>query len=624
MGNKNKCELKRDLGLLDVFCIASGAMISSGLFILPSIGFTKAGPAVILSYIIASLLVIPAMLSKAELATAMPKAGGTYFFIDRSMGPMMGTIGGFAAWFSLAFKSAFALLGIGIFAVLLNPFFDPFQIKLIAVIFCIVFAVINLFGVKETGRTQVFLVLGLLAILVSYVIIGLFFVRPSHFTNFAPKGFGSVFSTAGLIFISFGGLTKISSVAEEVKKPGRTIPLGMFLAWGLISLLYVLVVLVTVGVVDPNLLGTANSPITLGAESIPVLGSIGGIIISIAAILAFVSTANAGLLASSRGPMAMAKDHLLPKAFSKMSKRGTPVFSVLFTTAFMIIVILFLDLEGLVKTASTLKILLFILVILSLIIMRESNIRNYRPKYKSPFYPWMQIVGVIGLVLLIVGMGIIPMILAGGFICFGFGWYWFYARDKIWREYTLLHIIERVTGMKKTGYLVDEELREILIDRDEIEECRFEQLLKSCEVIDLKKLLAPDKFNQLISERLSERININKQKLYKLMKNRNDTSDMVLYPGVGILSHLIDGRDCFELVLVRSKKGIFISKDIEPIHAFIVLISSNDQRNFYLHSLMWIAQLADQCDFKSNWLNAENEDGLREVVLNAWKRRFSE
>lgn len=123
MGKTDQCGLKRDLGLLDVFCIASGAMISSGLFILPSIGFSKAGPAVIVSYIIASLLVIPAMLSKAELATAMPKAGGTYFFIDRSMGPMMGTIGGFAAWFSLAFKSAFALLGIGIFAMLINPFF---------------------------------------------------------------------------------------------------------------------------------------------------------------------------------------------------------------------------------------------------------------------------------------------------------------------------------------------------------------------------------------------------------------------------------------------------------------------------------------------------------------------
>lgn len=623
MGKTDQCGLKRDLGLLDVFCIASGAMISSGLFILPSIGFSKAGPAVIVSYIIASLLVIPAMLSKAELATAMPKAGGTYFFIDRSMGPMMGTIGGFAAWFSLAFKSAFALLGIGIFAMLINPFFNDMQIKFIAVFFCIIFGLINIFGVKETGKTQVILVISLLSILIVYVISGLFFVKPEHFTNFAPNGFGSIYSTAGLIFISFGGLTKICSVAEEVKKPGRIIPLGMLLAWGLISLLYVFVVGVTIGVVDPAVLGTVNTPLTLGAKNIPVLGSMGGIFLGIAAILAFVSTANAGLLAASRDPMAMAKDQLLPKFFSKMSKKGTPVGSIIFTTFFMIIVILFLDLEGLVKTASTLKIILFILVILSLIIMRESNIRNYRPKFKSPFYPYLQIAGIIGLVLLIIGMGLLPMILAGGFVVFGFGWYWFYAKDKIWREYTLLHIIERISGMKKTGYLVDEELREILIDRDEIEEDRFEQLLKSCEVIDLKKLLDPNHFHQLISERLAKRTDITEEKWNKLLKNRKDTSNMVLYPGIGIFSHLINGRDRFEIVLVRSKKGISISEGIEPFHAFIVVISSRDQRTFYLHSLMWIAQLAEQCDFKSEWKNAEDQESIRKVILNAWNNRLS-
>ncbi len=621
MGKDCEGTLKRDLGLLDVFCIASGAMISSGLFILPSIGFTKAGPAIILSYIIASILVIPAMLSKAELATAMPKAGGTFFFIDRSMGPMMGTIGGFAAWFSLAFKSAFALLGIGIFAVLLNPFFDSFQIKLIAVFFCLVFAVINLCGVKESGRTQIILVLGLISILMLYIVTGLFFVRTDHFSDFSPYGFGSVFSTAGLIFISFGGLTKISSVAEEVKKPGRTIPLGMLLSWGLISLLYISVVAVTVGVVDPSVLGTANTPVTLGAESVPVLGSIGGLLMSIAAILAFVSTANAGLLASSRGPMAMAKDHLLPKVFSRISKKGTPAFSVIFTTIFMITVILFLDLEGLVKTASTLKILLFILVILSLIIMRESKLRHYRPKFKSPLYPYIQIAGIIGLIALIIGMGLIPIVFAGGFVCFGFAWYWFFARDKIWREYSLLHIIERVTGMKKTGYIVDEELREIMIDRDDIGEARFDRLLQTCEVLDLNKLLAPDDFARLIADRLTERTGINKNKLYKLIRCKKMENSMLLHPGVGIFTHMIDGRDQFEIVLVRSKKGIFVSKDERPMHAFIVVIASTDQKNFYWHVLMWLAQLAEQCDFTGPWLEAEGKDELRKIVLEAWKKR---
>ena len=420
---EKKGVLRKELGLLGIFCIASGAMISSGLFILPGIAYAKTGPAILISYAIASLLVIPAMLSKAELSTAMPKAGGAYFFIDRSMGPLMGTIGGFAAWFSLAFKSAFALVGIGVFAILLNPGFSELQMKLIAVFFCVIFTIVNLHGVKHSGKTQIILVIGLLSILIFYIIVGFFFIKPDNFENFAPYGFSSIFSSAGLIFISFGGLTKICSVAEECKNPGRTIPLGMFFSWLVISIIYLLIIFVTIGVANPFDLKNTLTPITLGANSIPILGGIGGSIMAVAAILSFITTANAGLLAASRNPMAMGKDQLLPGSFARISKQGTPTVSILFTSCFMILVILFLDLESLVKTASLLKILLFLFVMFSLIIMRESKLRHYRPKFKSPYYPWIQIAGMAGLIFLIFEMGLIPMMLVGCFILFGFIWY---------------------------------------------------------------------------------------------------------------------------------------------------------------------------------------------------------
>ena len=622
MGEREKHkDLKRELGLLSIFCIASGAMISSGLFILPGLAFAKAGPALLISYVIASLLVIPAMLSKAELSTAMPKAGGTYFFIDRSMGPMMGTIGGFAAWFSLAFKSAFALVGIGVFAILLNPGFTEIQMKFIAVFFCIVFTIINIRGAKHTGKTQIALVIGLLSLLIFYIITGLFFIQPSHFNNFAPYGYDSIFSTAGLIFISFGGMTKICSVAEECKKPGRNIPLGMFLSWGIISLLYLLVIFVTIGLTNPSQLGTSLTPISLGADAIPILGGIGGAIMAIAAILAFISTANAGLLAASRDPMAMSKDQLIPHSFAKISKRGTPTFSILFTSGFMICVILFLDLESLVKTASLLKILLFLFVIFSLIIMRESKIRHYQPKFHSPFYPWVQLAGVFGLVFLIFEMGIVPMLLVGAFILFGFLWYWFYARDKVWREYSLLYLIERITGMKSTGYMVNEELREILIERDDIDEIRFEQLIKKCEIIDVGKILPPDKFARLIAHKLAEQLDSDEESLYKTLKKRETDSNIIIHPGVATFSHIIKGRDKFDIILVRSKKGLIVSDDIAPIHAFFVIVASHDQQSFYLHSLMWIVQIAEETDFEDEWINAKDIDELRDIILSSWKKR---
>lgn len=610
--------LKKELGTLEVFCIASGAMISSGLFILPGLAYAKTGPAVIVAYFVASLLVIPAMLSKAELATAMPKAGGTYFYIDRSMGPAMGTVGGFAAWFSLAFKSAFALLGIGAFALLLNPGLSEIQIKLVAIAFCIIFTIVNLVGVKHTGKIQIILVVGLLSLLAFYIVAGVFHVELSRFTPFAPMGLSSIFVTAGFVFISYGGLTKVCSVAEECRDPGRTLPLGMFLAWAIVSLLYAMVIFVTVGVVEPSQLQNSLTPISLGAGVF--MGNIGVAIMAIAAILAFVSTANAGLLAASRNPLAMGKDDLLPRFFAKVSKYGTPKFPIIFTSASMIFIILFLDLEGLVKTASAIQLILFMFVMISVIIMRESKIRHYQPKFRSPFYPWIHIAGIIGYGFILFEMGTIPLITIGIFIAFGFSWYLVYARPKIKREYALLHVIERITGIESTGYLMDEELREILIERDDVTEKRFEQMIKNCLILDLDKLLPPEEFTKLLAHKLAEDLDVDEKEMYKLFKKREEDSSIVAYPSIAILSLIIKGRNKFDIILVRSKKGITFSDDILPIHAIFVIVSSPDQQSFYLHSLMWMVQISEDKDFKEKWLNAQNSEELRNIILSLWER----
>jgi amino acid transporter len=465
------------------------------------------------------------------------------------------------------------------------------------------------------------MVIGLLSLLIIYIVAGFFFIQPSNFDDFVPYGFSSIFSTAGLIFVSFGGFTKVCSVAEECKNPGRNIPLGMFFSWIVISLIYLLVIFVTIGLVDPNQLSTSLTPISLGANSIPIFFGIGSMVMAIAAILAFITTANAGILAASRDPMAMAKDQLIPHKFANLSKKGTPKFSILFTSGFMIFVILFLDLESLVKTASLLKILLFLFVMLSLIIMRESKIRHYRPKFRSPFYPWVQLVGIGGLIFLIFEMGLIPIILVGIFILFGFCWYWFFARDKIWREYSLLHIVERITGEKKTGYLVDEELREILIDRDDVTEKRFEDILKECEIIDVFKYERPDKFAWLIANKLADRLEINKNELYNLLKNRKKDSNIMIHPGIAIFSHIIKGRDKFEIILVRSKKGIILSDNSDAVHAFFVVVSTPEQQSFYMHSLMWIVQISEETDFEEEWINAKDINELRNIILSSWKKR---
>ena len=208
--------LKKELGLLNVYAIATGTTLSAGFFLLPGIAFNEAGPAVILSYLIASIPLIPAMFSMAELATAMPRAGGAYYFLDRSMGPFVGTIGGFGTWLALILKTAFALIGMGAY---LSIFWQEIPIIYVAIFLAVFFGIINLFGVQKIGTMQVLMVFSLLVLLLVFIGQGISNINLRNFEGFFNKGTFSVFSTAGLVYISYVGITNIASVAEEIENP---------------------------------------------------------------------------------------------------------------------------------------------------------------------------------------------------------------------------------------------------------------------------------------------------------------------------------------------------------------------------------------------------------------------
>jgi amino acid transporter/mannitol/fructose-specific phosphotransferase system IIA component (Ntr-type) len=606
-------KLKKELVLLDVFCISSGAMISSGLFILPALVYAKSGPSVILIYILAGLLFLPTVLTKAELASAMPKTGGFFFFTDRSMGPMAGTLGGLSAWFSLAFKSAFALLGMGIFLELFFPGLDTLYVKLIAVGFCVFFTVINILGVKLAARFQIIMVFALFGLLILYIIRGLYSIEPSNYTPFAPYGFKTTIATIGLVFISFAGTTKVVSVAGEVKDPGRNLPRGMLLSWGVVSLLYVLVIFITIGVVNPGDLESTNMPISIGGEVM--MGTIGLVLMSIAAVLAYVSTGNSGILAASRDPMAMGKGGLLPKDFSKVSKMGTPWFAILVTSGFMIVIILFLDLEEFIKLASTLKLIVFILGNLALIFMRQSHLPHYRPMFKAPLYPFLQVLAIIVYIILIVMMGLVPVIFVLIFFILGIGWYRFFARGKIKREYALLNIIKKHFDTKPEHKL-DEELREIMIDFDNVSELRFEKKLKHCPVLDLNYFAPPGKFSEQVSKNLAKHMKMDQKKLYERLIRRERDSNILANKNIAIISFQIKQENKFELALVRTKQGAMFNEDGTPVHATFIIVASPDEQSFYLHSLMWIVQISETPEFQKKWMNAKTKKDLRRVVLN--------
>ncbi len=614
--------LKRGFNLWDIFCIAAGAMISSGLFILPAIAYQYSGASIILAYFLAGILMIPSIYSKAELLSAMPKAGGTYYFIERSFGPFLGIFGGLSSWFSLSLKSAFALVGIGIF---LEYFFVSANnpefylcVKLIAAGFCVLFVIVNLTSVKLSARLQNVMVLLLLGVCAAYISLGLKNVSPDHFMPFWPSDIKPFLAVVGMVFISYGGLTKVASIAEETQDPTRNIPRGMFLAFLVVQMVYVACVAVTIGILGPQKMNATLNPMTQGALSSG--GIVFSLIVSAAGLIAFFTTANAGILSSSRVPFAMAKDELISTRLAAVSRRfQTPYRSILATGIFMLALILFLDLENLVKTASTLMIILFMFENLSVIIMRESKIINYRPLFISPLYPWLQIGALIVYGALIVEMGFVPLAISIGFVVVSLFWFFFSAR-KLKRQSALMHLVERITARELVDTSLEEELKEILHRRDNIIKDRFDHLIEDCEVLDLSGRIHREVFFSTVAEVLARRLDLNKDKIKDLLLKREMQSTTVIEKGLAIPHVVVEGEGKFDIVLVRAKDGIIFPPH-EDVHMAFVLIGSKDERNFHLRVLMAIAQIVREHNFYKNLMRAKTEEQIRMLVLSSTRRR---
>ncbi|MFC1712977.1 APC family permease [Candidatus Poribacteria bacterium] len=450
---------ERSLGFLSVFSISVGAMIS-GLFVLPGLAAAKTGPSVILAFFLAGLIALPAALSKTELATAIPTSGGTYIYLDRSMGPFIGTVGGIGTWFSLFFKSAFALVGLGAYLALLFPL----PTKYAALAFCVGLIVINIAGVKKTAKLQIGIVICVLAALALLTGRGFTRLQSQFFSPFITHGWMGVITATGFVFISYAGVTKIASIAEEVRDPERNIPLGIIISLVVMIFVYAAVVFVIIGTVPLDALESDLTPVATSARAI--FGAIGLSIWSVVAVLALLSMANAGILSASRFPFAMSRDRLMPDFLNHVHpKLRTPYSSILLTGGFMLLLIAFVDVESLVKLASAFQILVYSLENLSLIIFRESKSEWYRPSFRSPLYPWMQLVGIGALLLLLLKLGSLPMIGVAGIFLFGAMWYFIYARNRIDRTGALAQTQRRIELLKEESSTIHKghKEREILV-----------------------------------------------------------------------------------------------------------------------------------------------------------------
>jgi amino acid transporter len=622
-GPENRKKLEKNLRLFDVFAICTGAMFSSGFFLLPGLAAAQAGPSVVLAYLVASIMIAPAMLSVAELSTAMPRSGGTYFFIDRAMGPLAGTVGGIGTWVALVLKSAFALIGMGAY---LAIFFDV-PIRPLAVALTLGFVGLNIFGAKETTGLQNILVVTLLVILAYFCALGVGEIVGvqgwtrtwEEFEPFMPFGFDGMLATVGFVFVSYAGLTKVSSVAEEVDDPDRNIPLGMGLSLVVATAVYCIGVFIMVALLEPSALHSDLTPVATAAtvfmDFLPL--DLGVILITVSATAAFASTGNAGVLSASRYPLAMARDGLLPAQFARIGRFGTPTIGILATGGTMIACLVLLDIEAVVKLASAFQLLVFGLLNLAVIVMRESEIDFYRPGFRSPLYPWVQIAGFVIPFILIAGMGWGPVLMSLVVGLVALGWYFYYAAGRVMRSGAIYHVFQRL-GQHQNVEL-DHELRHLLGLRGPSVDDQYEEVLSQAVTLDLRHAIDFESVLGLASRILARDTDCEASELFESFRQGARLGLMPVTHGTVLPHQLRADVDEPHMLIVRVRpgakvvRGDVLDASVKRIHAFVFLISPEQRAGTHHRILSRLSLHTDLPDFLARWGRAIGEYGIKSL-----------
>ncbi|WP_276300624.1 amino acid permease [Halorussus lipolyticus] len=450
-------ELAKDLGLLAALTIGVGTMIGAGIFVLPGQAAAAAGPAVALSFVVGGVISLFTALSASELGTAMPKAGGGYYYINHALGPLFGSVAGWGNWMGLAFASAFYTLGFGEYLATFLPIpavglgvitLSSFQIG--ALLAGATFIAVNYVGAKETGRLQVFIVVTLVGILTLFSALGFLQADLSTLRPFFPAETGgatAILPATGLVFVSFLGFAKITTVAEELKNPGRNLPLAVVGSVVIVTVMYAIIMVVLMGVINWRQLSPefTKTPvldvaeISFGAFG---LGAIGVGLLTFAGLLATASSANASILASSRINFAMGRDKLISAKLNDIHpKFATPYRSIAVTGGLILLFIVVGDVKTLAKAGSVLHLIVYGLLNVALIVMRESDDPEYQPDFKVPLYPFVPILGALTSFGLIAFMKPIEIGLSLVFVVGGIVWYFAYGKSRTDKQGRLSNLV---------------------------------------------------------------------------------------------------------------------------------------------------------------------------------------
>ncbi|HZJ53965.1 MAG TPA: amino acid permease [Myxococcaceae bacterium] len=459
--DRSEHRLKRSLGVLSLTALGIGAVIGAGIFSSPGTaaaggsGHVAAGPALVLSYLLVALACGFAALCYAEMASMVPVAGSAYTYAYVTLGEFLAwiigwdlileyAVGNVAVAVSWAdyFKSLLAGLGLhlpawlsttldhaqqtpGLIASAPHVLGVPIILNLPAGLIVAVLTILLVLGIQESARVNAAMVILKLVMVVGFVAVGAFYVRPEHWTPFAPNGLHGILSGASLIFFAYIGFDAVSTTAEEARNPQRDIPRAMIATLAICTVLYAAVTLVLTGMASWKELGVGD-PLAKALQSAGLQALAG--ILSFGAVVAMTAVLLVFQLGQPRIFMVMARDGLLPPWAAKVHPRfRTPYITTILTGVFVGIPAMFVDINEAIEFTNIGTLFAFVLVSVGVIVLRRTDPGRHRP-FRCPGVPVLPLLSIVGCGVLMAYLPFITWMRFVGWQVLGIALYFLYGR----------------------------------------------------------------------------------------------------------------------------------------------------------------------------------------------------
>ncbi len=434
---KPEYKLKRSLNAFDLTTLGVGAIIGAGIFAMTgtaaagSSEYLGAGPALVISFILTGIACGFAALCYAEIASMIPIAGSAYTYSYASLGELVAWIigwdlileyavgniavaiswagyfqellGGFGIhlpWYLLTdFRTA--LSQPGLIQTAPHIFGVPIVFNLFAVLIVALITYILVIGIRESATFNSVMVVIKIVILLFFIGIGIFFIKPSNWTPFAPNGWKGIQTGAAIVFFAYIGFDAVSTAAEETKNPAKTLPIGMIASLVISTVLYIAVALVLTGLVPYTKLATAE-PLSLALHIIHLDWAAG--IVAFGAVIATTAVLLVFQMGQPRIFFSMSRDGLLPPSFSKVHpKYRTPHVTTILTGVFVAFFAAIANISEAAELTNIGTLFAFVLVCAGVLILRVKE-PDAKRGFRTPFVPAVPILGILFCVYLMLGL----------------------------------------------------------------------------------------------------------------------------------------------------------------------------------------------------------------------------